>query len=60
MFVRESGGFIVGSKENRFRFDRFLIDGSLDRFVMKLFVIIVNYVFKKKFVNGIYMIWFWY
>lgn len=48
MFVRESGGFIVGSKENRFRFDRFLINGSLDRFVMKLFVIIVNYVFKKK------------
>lgn len=47
MSVRESGGLTAGPKENRPRPDRLLIDGSLDRLVMKLFAITVNHVFKK-------------
>lgn len=60
MSVRESGGLTAGPKENRPRPDRLLINGSLDRLVMKLFAITVNHVLKKKPANGIYMIWFWY
>lgn len=47
MSVRESGGLTAGQKENRPHPHRLLIDGSLDRLVMKLFAITVNHVFKK-------------